>query len=983
MAGVGRAGRATRSMPSASEVSSGACPDCPGPRVPHHCGLVSAGCKGKDDAKGKGKGKGSGKGRGAAHILRECTLPILEGEAPRGFAPRGRLLGKGGENFKYICQETGVRLILENCDGRDAAAESEEPTHVRVVADSPSADFAAAVRLVRDLIASARENTAFTREGSGRSWEPRSLRGDPHAERSRSAATTTGLLKAAVEKERANAKELNERATQAICEAQEKAKSIMKQIPAGVLEGCEKVEHLEKQIEDAKRDALESKLVAIRRVREGCGYPALLGQPTPQMCNLQKPIQVRILEHSARQAKENAKMESELVGELKSICENRSHKADALASVAKHIRSRGLVNDAELLELKGLLTEAATAGRAARAAEQQALDMCAARAVHRPTGPPADGVTIERCGASQIADLSGLWAERKARYGHIVDAWKVDNPLLTWHFNTRREELKKQLGRAPDELQGYHGTHPSNVLSICTNGFDRSKRAGQVHGAGEYFAKCPDVSVSYCKGGQYMLICRLCLGVPSSTEANSDGDHIWVPSCAYYVISSPAQVLPVYIVKFSSAACGYSPAPEELQKVLEAGRWTTKKLDALVPVPRNRRCTMSRPSATVLWIGFLHAHLSDQQLTNDVRNFLNSHAPEHMEGLKVQVVKGNFKKAHAILKVPMPREVVHRLNRERFVEGGIQRTVCVEDAHGSPEQKCPKWIAGYCRGQNLRFTHPCWCFHPKRETEDATYYLEDIVLSSAKGNEIIDKFMKSAPFHDGAPRIVAIKAIINHTLARCHEGYRQYLSTKHGEEPTVRELYHGTNNNILDVLYTHGLQPPSDVSASDACPVSGGKGLCTTLCGNDCRHCTKKHEWNKCHMFGLGIYLADIAQKSHRYCSQPENARSGRRLFRMVVCSVLGRAFTVDGHLRRKEAMHDVVTVRTLQEDDLAEMIEPRCRPCAADMNGMAEVAEKSDLMFVQGLGCGCRPGFSVVNSEYIAFHPHQCLPKYEVTYEM
>merc|ERR1719401_3288361 len=217
-------------------------------------------------------------------------------------------------------------------------------------------------------------------------------------------------------------------------------------------------------------------------------------------------------------------------------------------------------------------------------------------------------------------------------------------------------------------------------------------------------------------------------------------------------------------------------------------------------------------------------------------------------------------KAHAILSIPMPRELVHALNTLPFTEGGVERTVCVEDAHGSPEQKCPKWIAGYCRGQNLRFTHPCWCSHPERETKDATYHLDIIDLSSAKGNEIRDKFLKSSPFYDGQPRIVAIKAIINHSLARCHEDYRKYLQTKHGEEPAVRELYHGTNNKILDVLYTHGLQPPSDTKASDDCPVSGGKGLCTTLCGNDCPHCTEKHEWNKCHMFGLVPMLLLIVQ---------------------------------------------------------------------------------------------------------------------------
>ena len=49
----------------------------------------------------------------------------------------------------------------------------------------------------------------------------------------------------------------------------------------------------------------------------------------------------------------------------------------------------------------------------------------------------------------------------------IVEAWRLDNPLVTWKFNARRDELKRALGRPPDELQGFHGTHPDNVVSIC------------------------------------------------------------------------------------------------------------------------------------------------------------------------------------------------------------------------------------------------------------------------------------------------------------------------------------------------------------------------------------------------------------------------------------------------------------------------------------------------------------------------------------
>merc|ERR1712232_816029 len=250
-----------------------------------------------------------------------------------------------------------------------------------------------------------------------------------------------------------------------------------------------------------------------------------------------------------------------------------------------------------------------------------------------------------------------------------------------------------------------------------------------------------------------------------------------------------------------------------------------------------------------------------------------------------------------------------------------------------------------------------------------------------------------------------------------------------GEEPAVQELYHGTNNNILNVLYQHGLQPPADRDADDRCPVSGGKGLSTTLFDNTCQYCTKKHEWGRCHMYGLGIYLGDMAQKSHRYVSQPN-----KRTHKMIVCQVLGKSFQIEGHLKTGTCMHDVVNVRALDEDELSQMIEPcaaatKASGVGASISGLdgsvwgrvvneeyncwrlhtgriakkdtegyswnwcatEEVsadnregsAEKSDLLFVKGLGDQCRPGYSVVNSEYIAFHPHQCLPKYEVEYEL
>jgi hypothetical protein len=180
-------------------------------------------------------------------------------------------------------------------------------------------------------------------------------------------------------------------------------------------------------------------------------------------------------------------------------------------------------------------------------------------------------------------------------------------------------------------------------------------------------------------------------------------------------------------------------------------------------------------------------------------------------------------------------------------------------------------------------------------------------------------------------------------------------------------------------------------------------------------------------MYGLGIYLGDMSQKSNRYVSQPKNGR-----YKMIICSVLGKSYEIDGFLKGDRIMHDVYDVRALTDEDMDDMIEV-CQPCRAAESGIgANIAgldgsswgrvvgeerdcwrlsdgriarkhneglkwnwckeevsvemtapEKSDLMFVKGLGSRTRVGYSVVNSEYIAFHPHQCLPLYEIEYQL
>lgn len=664
-------------------------------------------------------------------------------------------------------------------------------------------------------------------------------------------------------------------------------------------------------------------------------------------------------------------------------------------------------------------------------------------AFKKESGPPPAGVSIQRCNRAELTRMQNLWLERQGAdsavvgrdcSGEVLEAWRVDNPLLSFQYAQRRKDLRESLRREPSKLEGYHGTMPENILSICSNGFDASRRAGQVYGAGEYFAKNPHVSVGYCRGGEYMLVCGLSLGHESSTPDNLDGDHIWVSENGYYVIKQPNQVLIQFIVKFTSSRNHYgAPRISETLERLLSTPYSTKPPEERKPLPRPRPCQMSLPEATALWIGLMPKHVPEETLKRAVSSLLKTHAPTYPFE-KIQIVSTHFSKAHVHLQRPMPKSVVLSLNTKDMHIGDEIIRVCVDNYHGGPAQQCPKTIAGFCRGRNLRFTCPCWCQHNQPSTAHARFSLQQIDLDGAKGDEIVSRFMASSPFHNGYPRVVGIKQIKNDILSKRHQEYRDYLANKHGEEPTTQELYHGTNCNILDIIYKDGIKPPSDMKADERCPISGGKGLCTSLCNNDCEFCTEQHGWDRCHMYGLGIYLADMAQKSHRYVSQPKSVGCASR-YRMIVCSVIGKSYELEGYLKDGDGFHNVTDVRSLTQDDVDAMITP-CGRCKRPSYGVgasiasvggerwgrvvaeedncwrlhtgriakkasedvkwiwtqdaelsAEAIEtapdKSDLLYVKGLGPRCKHGLSVVHSEYIAFHPYQCLPLYEIEYEM
>jgi len=325
--------------------------------------------------------------------------------------------------------------------------------------------------------------------------------------------------------------------------------------------------------------------------------------------------------------------------------------------------------------------------------------------------------------------------------------------------------------------------------------------------------------------------------------------------------------------------------------------------------------------------------------------------------------------AFVLLDQPVDRAAFRELSQRKY-RG--RYTISVDDAQPRNPKcagtLCPR-LGGpsrYCRGWNIR-GHAAWNWgcpfaHPadQRPTADAEVLLETVCRSSAKFDEIQTELHRTMP----RAHITQIQRARNAALERMYEERRAFLYSKQGFA-VEKELWHGTSVDALPTLLQHGLQPPADSMASDACPVSGNKGLCTTLCGTDCAHCTQAHTWGRCHMYGLGVYLADSAQKSHQYV---RGARGS--VHSMLVCRVcLGNPYLIEGNLLSGSAMHDLCACQ-----DPSEYLES----LAEDWG----VANGHDSYYVKGQSGSQKLGLGVQNSEYIVFQPFQILPLYRVDYQ-
>eukprot|EP01065_Artemidia_motanka_P002309 TRINITY_DN11092_c0_g1_i1.p1 TRINITY_DN11092_c0_g1~~TRINITY_DN11092_c0_g1_i1.p1 ORF type:complete len:1213 (+),score=315.82 TRINITY_DN11092_c0_g1_i1:56-3694(+) len=617
---------------------------------------------------------------------------------------------------------------------------------------------------------------------------------------------------------------------------------------------------------------------------------------------------------------------------------------------------------------------------------------------------PQESELFASVSAAQMGLLQRKWTEAGG-HGNVVRVWEVRNQRSAEMFRLTEHSLAKLNGRPSVQIEAFHGTRPENVVSIAQHGFDPARRAGQLYGAGEYFAKDPTVSVGYCGGGRFMFLCRLHLG-----EEGQERDHVWVNSCKYYVVKQRdcmVQALPMYVLEFEcSYGCGDENAAlrkrlDQLaaENVSVAGAGLLDRFrGATKPCAGRRDAGMHVASTTQLWLGWLMPDQTQEELISDMKEHLAPHTVTDVVAERSAMRLG----AWVTLKSPISRAEFEALRRKRY-RGRYEISVDDEsvDCPVRSKQLCPR-LAGpskYCRGWNLRGTahwHTrCRFAHPEavKPTCGIESGMEFHVLEkgSAKYDQIVGEFAKGI-----RARVVRVTEVVNPALEKQYLERKAYLEKTFDGTITEAELWHGTHKDAVQHMLTHGLQPPSDTNASSDCPHSGGKGA-TTLCDNRCAYCTEPHRWDMCHMYGLGIYLADLAQKSHRYVRGEEEMRWVRGAFRteaectaefgssaaalwrgatrrcgvqsMLRCQTnLGSPYLIEGNLKLGDGMHDVSVC-----SDPSEYFDRTTQEWDGRRGNSA--------FFVKGQGYTTSSGKAVVNNEYIVYHPWQVWPRYVVHY--
>ena len=159
------------------------------------------------------------------------------------------------------------------------------------------------------------------------------------------------------------------------------------------------------------------------------------------------------------------------------------------------------------------------------------------------------GFSVESLFSSAKAFVGQNWSFKLGDPQHIDEnpGIKLGCPAMVRYCKAINSTLARCGVAFPPTLFAWHGTHSDQAIqSICHNGFDPTRRSGQVHGIGEYFGQSAEVSHSYAKSTSRMIVAQLLQVQQTSTHDNF---------C--YVVNNPTDwsmsfCLPVLVVTYGT-----------------------------------------------------------------------------------------------------------------------------------------------------------------------------------------------------------------------------------------------------------------------------------------------------------------------------------------------------------------------------------------------------------------------------------------------
>jgi hypothetical protein len=108
-----------------------------------------------------------------------------------------------------------------------------------------------------------------------------------------------------------------------------------------------------------------------------------------------------------------------------------------------------------------------------------------------------------------------------------------------------------------------------------------------------------------------------------------------------------------------------------------------------------------------------------------------------------------------------------------------------------------------------------------------------------------------------------IYEIKNETAIEKYQFLEKSFAAKYKETSGEGQFYHGTSEKFLQSIYDDGFSLPSDYAHNSNCKrnkTAPAYSLCDNTCPDCCGVNKQKHVWKQCHMFGLGIYFANLPQ---------------------------------------------------------------------------------------------------------------------------